>query len=197
MKTAIFGGTFDPIHSAHITVAREAADAFHLDRVLFIPAANPPHKEASTPFNDRYAMVELACRTDPRFVPSRLEEGQEKNYSIYTIQRVHAAEAPGSRLFFVIGADAFAEIGSWHRSAEVIHSVEFIVVTRPGHAYASPPGARVHRLETVALPVSSSDIREKLERGEAPQELPPPVLGYIREHGLYGAERKFTSGPRL
>jgi len=187
MRTAIFGGTFDPIHSAHLTVAREAADTFALDRVLFIPAANPPHKEAHTPYEDRFKMVELACQKDPRFIPSRLEAGGEKNYSFYTIQRVRSSEGPAAKLFFVIGADAFAEIGSWHRSKEVIGSVEFIVVTRPGHHYARPPGARVQRLETVALPVSSSEIRQALAHGETPPELPPCVMTYIREHGLYGA----------
>src|SRR5262252_8823497 len=186
MRIAIFGGTFDPIHSAHLTVAREAADRFELDRVLFIAAATPPHKEANTPYADRFNMVEIACRDDPRFVASRLEEGNAKNYSLYTIQRVREAEGAGAQLFFLIGADAFAEIGSWHRSSEVIAAVEFIVVTRPGHAYASPPGSRVHRLETVALPVSSSEIRLALARGETPAELPRCVMGYIRENGLYG-----------
>ena len=76
MRTAIFGGTFDPIHSAHLVVAHEAAEAFALDRVLFIPAANPPHKEAGAPYEDRFRMVELACDADPRFLPSRLEEGR-------------------------------------------------------------------------------------------------------------------------
>jgi nicotinate-nucleotide adenylyltransferase len=187
MRTAIFGGTFDPIHSAHLTVAREAADAFDLDRVLFIPAANPPHKEASTPFEDRYRMVELACRGDARFIPSRLEARGEKNYSLYTIQRVRESEGRDAKLYFVIGADAFAEIGEWHRWKEVVESVEFIVVMRPGHSYASPPGARLHRLETVALPVSSSEIRGALARGETPPALPDCVMEYIRQHCLYGA----------
>jgi nicotinate-nucleotide adenylyltransferase len=74
MKTAIFGGTFDPIHRAHLVVAREAADTFSLDRVLFIPAANPPHKEAGASYEDRYKMVELACACEPRFIPSRLDK---------------------------------------------------------------------------------------------------------------------------
>lgn len=190
MRTAIFGGTFDPIHSAHLTVAREAADAFALDRVLFVPAANPPHKDASTPYEDRYTMVELACREDLRFIPSRLEEGREKNYSLYTIQRVRESEGPDAKLFFVIGADAFAEIGSWHRWETVVASVEFIVVMRPGHSYATPPGARVHRLETVALPVSSSEIRVALARGESTPEVPPCVLHYIRKHRLYDVDAK-------
>ena len=84
MKAANFGGTFDPIHKAHIAVARAAADAFGLDRVYMVPAANPPHKASGTSFEDRYQMVELACQADPRLVPSRWEEGLEKSYSIHT-----------------------------------------------------------------------------------------------------------------
>jgi nicotinate-nucleotide adenylyltransferase len=182
MKVAIFGGTFDPIHSAHLVVAREAADAFSLDRVLFMPAANPPHKETGAPYEDRYKMVELACAEDPRFVPSRLEEGREKSFSIHTIERV---QAPGRTVFFIIGADAFAEIRTWYRWEDVIASVEFIVVTRPGHEYEAPAGARVRRLDTVALPVSSSEIRQELARDETPADLPPRVAEYIRAHGLY------------
>jgi nicotinate-nucleotide adenylyltransferase len=182
MRRAIFGGTFDPVHRAHLVVAREAADAFALDQVLFIPAANPPHKEAGTPYEHRYKMVELACREDPRFSPSRLEEGSRKSYSIYTIERVKAL---GGDVFFVLGADAFAEIQTWFRWQDVVRAVEFIVVTRPGHQYLSPPGARVHRLETVALPVSSSEIRAALARGETPAELPAVNLEYIRANGLY------------
>ena len=186
-RIAIFGGTFDPIHCAHLTVAREAAAQFHLDRVLFVPAANPPHKvELAASYEHRYRMVELACACDPRFVPSRLEEGRRKSYSIHTIRRVRAELKAEDRLFFLIGADAFAEVGSWRCAKEVIRLVEFIVVTRPGHGYASPPGARVHRLDTLALPVSSSEIRQQLAAGKAPAELPPEVLRYIRENRLYG-----------
>jgi nicotinate-nucleotide adenylyltransferase len=182
MRTAIFGGTFDPIHSAHLIVAHEAAEAFALDRVLFIPAANPPHKEAATPYEDRFRMVELACAADPRFIASRLEEGRERSYSILTIERL---QIPDQRLFFIIGADAFADIRSWYRWEDVVAWVEFIVVTRPGHVYDSPPGARVHRLETVALPVSSSEIRQDLAKGRTPPDLPPAVADYIHARGLY------------
>jgi nicotinate-nucleotide adenylyltransferase len=182
MKTAIFGGTFDPIHLAHLEMARQAADQFELDRVLFIPAGNPPHKHADTPFEQRYRMVELACAADPRFVASRLEEGERKSYSIDTIERVKAANG---EVFFIIGADAFAEIETWHRWQDVIRAVEFIVAARPGHQIVSPPDARVHRLETLELPVSSSEIRDELARGEMPSALPPAVADYIRARGLY------------
>lgn len=182
MRTAIFGGTFDPIHSAHLVVAHEAAEAFTLDRILFIPAGNPPHKAAGAPYEDRYRMVELACSSDPRFEASRIEEGTAKSYSINTIEKL---QAPDQSLFFIIGADAFAEIQTWHRWQDVIRSVDFIVVTRPGHTYRSPEGARVHRLETVALPVSSSEIRQELSQGRTPAALPASVAAYIHQRGLY------------
>jgi nicotinate-nucleotide adenylyltransferase len=186
MRTAIFGGTFNPIHKAHLEMARRAADQFGLDKVLFIPAGNPPHKQAPTPYEDRFRMVQLACAADPRFVASRLEEGNGKSYSIHTIEKVKAQDGD---VFFIIGSDAFAEITTWYRWQDVIAAVEFIVVSRPGHEIAAPPGARVHRLDSLALPVSSSEIRRALARGESPPELPAEVLNYIREHGLYGAGR--------
>jgi nicotinate-nucleotide adenylyltransferase len=186
MRIAIFGGTFDPIHTAHLVVAREAAQMFSLDRVLFIPAANPPHKEAGASYEHRYRMVELACAGEPRFVPSRLEEsrpgGPAKSYSIDTIERV---KAEGGEIFFVIGADAFAEIRTWHRWEDVVRAVDFIVVTRPGHTYTIPPGARVHRLDTIELAGSSTEIRQLLASGKAARELPKPVVDYIRANALY------------
>lgn len=182
MKRAMFGGTFDPIHTAHVVVAREAADAFGLDQVLMIPAGQPPHKGPGTPFEHRFRMVELACRGDRRLVPSRVEEGQAKSYSILTIERL---KAEGGDLYFIIGSDAFAEIRTWYRAEDVIRAVEFIVVSRPGHRYEIPPGARVHRLETVAMLVSSSEIRAELARGRRPAEVDAAVADYIVANGLY------------
>jgi len=189
LKLAIFGGTFDPIHWAHLIVAREAADQFALDQVLLIPAANPPHKsDTATPYEHRYRMVELACKEDPRFTPSRLEEGEQKSYSYHTIRKVNSTLQSGDEMYFLIGADAFAEIESWHRSSEVLELVRFIVVTRPGHHYHKPQGATVHDLETLALPVSSSEVRQKLAAGAEPSELPRPVLEYIRQNRLYSGK---------
>lgn len=185
MRIGLFGGTFDPVHRAHLIVAREAADEFELDEVWFIPAAHPPHKSGTnTPYAHRMRMVELACQEDSRFRASRMEEGTEKSYSFYTIEKARQL-APGAQFYFLIGADAFAEIDTWHRAAEVIAMVEFIVVTRPGHEYVTPEGARVHRLESLALHVSSSEVRRKLSLGLPATELPVPVRAYIQEHSLY------------
>ncbi|HEY2018603.1 MAG TPA: nicotinate-nucleotide adenylyltransferase [Bryobacteraceae bacterium] len=188
MRSAIFGGTFDPIHTAHLAVARKAADEFRLDRILVVPAAHPPHKAGVThaPYADRVRMAELACEQDSRFVVSRLEEGTLRSYSIDTIEKVRHGMAAGDELFFIIGADAFAEIRTWLRWQDVIRSVCFIVVSRPGHLYATPPGARIEPLDSVDLPISSSDIRRALAAGERPTEVPERVIEYIYANHLYG-----------
>ncbi len=188
-RTVLFGGTFDPVHNAHITVARAALEQFHPRRILFVPAARPPHKggAANVSFEDRAHMLDLACAGEPRFAVSRIEaptsEDARPSYSILTIERLLAAgEGP---LLFLIGADAFAEIRSWFRWQDVISLVEFIVVTRPGAAYDSPPGAVVHELEGLQLPESSSEIRGLLARGEQAIPVPDPVRKWIAEHHLY------------
>jgi nicotinate-nucleotide adenylyltransferase len=186
-RICVFGGTFDPIHNAHLQIATEASRVFHFDRVLFVPAANPPHKQASqmTPYEHRFRMVELACQGHPLFEPSRLEDSQGPSYSIDTIERLKPTLGPGGRLFFLIGSDAFNDIESWHRWQDLVHDVEFVIVSRPGAKFRVPPGSCVHRLEGIALPVSSTDIRERLARRELTPELPPAVRAYIDRHHLY------------
>jgi nicotinate-nucleotide adenylyltransferase len=188
-RIAIFGGTFDPVHEAHLAVAREAADAFSLDQVLFVPAKNPPHKlgDLHAGFEDRMRMVELACTADVRFEASRIEDRPGRSYSFDTVVLVRERCGEAGRLFFLIGADAFAEIRSWHRWQELVELVEFIVVSRPRRDFDVPEGATVHRLDTLELPVSSSAIRKSLERGELDVPIPDDVRDYIRQRGLYVA----------
>jgi nicotinate-nucleotide adenylyltransferase len=187
LRIALFGGTFDPIHDAHIAIAKAAREAFGLGRVLIIPAANPPHKDTreTEEYEHRYRMVELACDGIEWLEPSRLEAGVEKSYSIHTIERLRPTLQAEDELFFLIGADAFAEVRTWFRWLDVIKAVAFIVVSRPGHEFDVPAGAIVHRLETVSLDVSSSAIREQLAHGQRPANLPDHVFEYIRAHCLY------------
>jgi nicotinate-nucleotide adenylyltransferase len=189
MRLAIFGGTFDPVHDAHLAVARAAVERFSLDRALFVPAGHPPHKGGMThaSYEARVRMVELACAGEPRFEASRLEEGAARGYSIDTIERVQARIAPSDELFFIIGADAFAEIRTWYRWADVARAVVFLVVSRPGHVYEAPPGVRMERLDELDMRISSSAIRDALAAGRMPEGAPEPVLDYIFKHGLYGA----------
>jgi nicotinate-nucleotide adenylyltransferase len=186
LKIGIFGGTFDPIHKAHIAVALAARDTLGLERVLVIPAANPPHKQQATAaFHHRYKMVELACDGLRGLEPSLLEADEEQSYSIRTIEKVRQSTESGDALYFIIGADAFAEITTWHRWQDVVASVNFAVVTRPSAAYDVPAGAVVFPLTDVLMPVSSSQIREALARGERPEALPDAIYAYIQANDLY------------
>jgi nicotinate-nucleotide adenylyltransferase len=184
LKRAIFGGTFDPVHCAHLTVAREARARFGLDQVLIVPAASPPHKSTQTPFEHRFKMVELACDGDPYLHPSRVEEKRERSYSVLTIEELKAGW-PEDHWFFLIGADAFAEIATWFRWREVVRMVDFIVVSRPGFRYDIPRGCRVHALDSLALDASSSGIRDRIRAGGPVAEVPARVLEYIRANRLY------------
>jgi len=202
-RTALFGGTFDPIHNAHLEIARAAVDRFNLAKILFVPAANPPHKPGGVmaSYEDRVRMAELACVADPRFEVSRIEapaavpdkDNSARSYSILTIEKLKALGiAP---LSFLIGADAFREIRTWHRWRDVVASVEFIVVTRrdltdPGSNWETPPGATVHELAGLDLPVSSSDIRRQVLEGASRIPVPETVLRYIHEHKLYRSQPK-------
>jgi nicotinate-nucleotide adenylyltransferase len=172
-----------------LRIADEAVRAHHLDRVLFVPAAHPPHKLHSqiAPFEDRFRMVELACQGWPLFEASRLEEGEGSNYSIDTIELLKPSLSVSDKLLFLIGSDAFDEIETWHRWQDLVREVDFIVVSRPGAEFRIAPGARIERLEGLALNVSSTDVRERLARSEPTPELPRAVRAYIDRFHLYGA----------
>jgi nicotinate-nucleotide adenylyltransferase len=137
VNIALFGGTFDPIHSGHLRAAKAAASEFKLDRILFVPSAHPPHKHGNqlTPFAHRFAMVALACANDPRWVPSLLEaptRDERPQYSITTVGKVKRALGPKDRLFFLIGVDAFLDLPHWKDHRRLLEAVDFIVAFRPG-----------------------------------------------------------------
>ena len=176
--TALFGGAFDPVHLGHLEIAEAARRQFSLERVIFLPSGNPPHKPMRTPFADRAQMLRLAC---PKCEISEIENTSEPTYTFNTLP--HFAEPR----MFLIGADAFAEVESWYRWRDVLKMTEFLVISRPGHRYDIPEGARVRRLDSIAAPYSSSSIRDALARGERPAGLPDAVYDYIQSRGLYRA----------
>jgi nicotinate-nucleotide adenylyltransferase len=168
-------------------MAEQAAAKFKLDRVVFIPSGNPPHKQttAVTPYEHRLAMVQLACAADPLFEVSEIEAGRERSYTFNTLQRFREHLLPEDELFFLIGADAFNEVNTWFRWKDVLGMTEFIVVSRPGVVYDVPPHARVLRLDDVQLREASRVIRAKIAAGEPTPELPVAVRAYIDRHQLY------------
>ena len=188
-RVCLFGGTFDPVHNAHLRMAIEARDRFGLDRILFVPAGHPPHKADSrvAPYVHRLAMVKLACRGRKGLGASELENRPGKSFTIDTVRRLRDQLNPADKLFFLIGADAFDDLTSWHQWREMLPLIEFLVVTRPGHKYRVPSGARVHSLSGIAMLASSSGIRSRLAAGQPTPEIPMAVRAYIEEHSLYGA----------
>lgn len=187
MRVGLYGGTFDPIHNAHLAVAQSAMDAFQLEHMLLIPNRLPPHKQAATSagFDHRLRMVQLACQSDPRLAACDIENREGKSYTIQTLERLRIEYGGSTQFFFLIGADAFAEVLTWYRVEEVFAMTEFIVASRPGFRYDIPEGAKVHALNALARTESSSEIRAMLAAGEKPPGLPPAVQRYIDEQGLY------------
>jgi len=137
-RIAIFGGSFDPIHNGHLSVARAADRRFNFDELHFIPASRPPHKlkQHLAPFPHRFAMVSLACTEHPHFVPSLAEAGEDfsgtqLHYSVDTV-RYFRHVYHGDRLFFIIGADAFLDIPMWKEYETLLTLCDFIIANRPG-----------------------------------------------------------------
>jgi nicotinate-nucleotide adenylyltransferase len=212
MRIGLMGGTFNPVHIAHLRIAEEARELCGLDRVVFIPAADPPHKPLAdeVPFEHRCEMVRLAIAGNPSFELSDIEGRRAgKSYSIDTIGHFRA-EYPGQGLFFIIGSDSFLEIGLWHRYAEIFRQCSLIVVERPGCLIEDPPtalpvavrpefgytpasrtlehrsGERVHFLQGCPLAISSSEIRRLTAAGRSIAYLVPPgVEAYIKEQRIY------------
>ncbi len=196
MKIALFGGTFDPIHRGHLAVARAAADAFKLDRIHFVLADTPPHKQAKpiTLYKHRLAMLELALEGEDKFQASRVEERRTKsrpeaNYSIDTVRRFKQAMVKRDKLFFIIGMDSFLQLDKWKEPEALLAECEFIVVSRPGHKSKEAKPAftgKVYLLETLSVDISSTQIREAVAEGRPLENLVPgTVAQYIKRHRLY------------
>jgi nicotinate-nucleotide adenylyltransferase len=135
-RIALYGGTFDPVHTGHAAVARNLLELFTLDEVLFVPAHVAPHKRDRrvSPALHRYAMLALATQGEPRFKVSPFElEAPERPYTVETLARFRETLGPGARLFFVMGADSWEEITTWREWERVLSLAEHLVVTRPGY----------------------------------------------------------------
>ncbi len=139
-RIALFGGSFDPIHSGHLGVARAADRRFNFDEMHFIPASRPPHKlkQHLAPFPHRFAMVALACTEHPHFIPTLAEAGEDfsgtqLHYSVDTVRYFrHVYHGHGDRIFFIIGADAFLDIPMWKEYETLLGLCDFIIANRPG-----------------------------------------------------------------
>lgn len=202
----VFGGTFDPIHVAHLAVAEEAADALGLECVVFVPAGRPPHKPdvEITPAEHRLAMVELAVAGNERFSVDRLElDRAGPSYTVDTLEALRASrEAAGlpPDLSLILSAEAFLGLMTWHEPRRVLELARLIVAPRDGFPEAGPDflvehvpdfAGRAIFLDGPRLRLSASELRGRAAAGRSLRYLvPDAVAAYIGDHGLYRNPRR-------
>lgn len=210
----LLGGTFDPVHSGHLDVARAALQALHLEKVLLIPSRTPPHRHAPQAKGpDRLAMVRAAIAGEPLLEASTIElDAAGPSYTSATLDRFASAGVDTNTLCFIAGADAFAEIPTWHSYPELLDRCHFAAVSRQGlpveqlrtrlprlaarmisvganQAYATPSHASIFLIDAPTAPVSSTDVRAYIARGASVKGLvPDAVAAYIDAHRLYHTE---------
>ncbi len=216
-RIAVYGGTFDPVHLGHVGVARKVTALFEIDELLFVPARVAPHKlmREVTPAIHRYAMLALATQQDSEFRVSTLElESPGRHFTIDTLAHLELGWGDSSDLFFIMGADAWSEITTWHDWERLLAMVNHIVVTRPGYEVSlnaltlslrsrivdmrgseeapnilsQAGGKKIFFTDAVTIGISATEIRYAAREDDLhllTELVPPPVADYIRKYRLY------------
>jgi nicotinate-nucleotide adenylyltransferase len=196
LALGVLGGSFNPPHVGHLVVASDACAQLGLERVLFVPAAAPPHKHVADGVSAdiRVEMTRRAVAGDARFVVSTVEIDEHLRYTVDTVKALQAAH-PGRRLYFIIGSDSLLQFATWHRPQSILAACRLAVAFRPGDDRAAIVEAqtawgseRVVLLDNVGIDVSSSLLRERVRKGAPIRYLVPPAVDEMIVHlGLYKA----------
>lgn len=201
-RIGIMGGTFDPIHNAHLTLAKQAYEQFSLDEIWMLPNGNPPHKRniRQADVECRINMIQLAIQDIPYLKLCDAERsGRVFHYTYETLQRLHA-DHPDTVFYFIMGADSLFEFDAWREPGIVSRECILLAAVRD-HCHREQIqtrirelkekyGAEIHLLDTPNMDIASVDIRELISCGEDISHMVPPVVAdYIRSHGLYGESR--------
>lgn len=200
-RIGILGGTFDPPHVGHLWLGSLAADAMQLHRVLFMPAAQPPHKQRRriSGATDRLLMTRMAIGSDPLFELSAIEmERPGPSFTIDSVRQLQAAHGDETQLYLVMAADSLQQIDTWRQPDELLELVEWIVGPRPAVSFPDrehlrrrfgAAAKRIHLLDGPSLDVSSSEIRQRVAAGRTIRYLVPrSVEELIVDRGLYRAQ---------
>jgi nicotinate-nucleotide adenylyltransferase len=193
-RVGVMGGTFDPIHNGHLVAASEVAASFNLNEVVFVPTGQAWQKtdRIVSPAEDRYLMTVIATAADPRFSVSRVDIDRDgPTYTIDTLRDLQKTHPDAGELFFITGADALAQMLTWHNVQDLFALAQFVGVTRPGHPLADPglPEGEVSLIEVPALAISSTDVRERVASHRPIDYLVPEgVARYIAKRRLYARE---------
>lgn len=179
----ILGGTFDPAHNAHLAIANAALRALALEKVLWLPTGIPPYRPAPVAAAvHRVAMLKLAIADEPRYTVDERELKPDASGFTYDSVKELREQIPQAAFTLLMGADQYEKRASWHRWADLERLCDIAIFARPG----CNPDAKARTIPMTPLPISASDIRARIARGEdVAAMLPAPVLAYIRKHGLY------------
>lgn len=189
----VMGGTFDPIHCGHLLAASEVADRFRLAMVVFVPAGRPWQKDDREIASGahRLAMTTIAVAEDPRFRVSDVDLNRPgSTYTVDTLRDLHHEYGPDTDLVFITGADALADVSTWHKPHELTTLAHLVGTSRAGQPAVRPdlPSDSVTLIDIPAVDISASDIRQRVATGRSIRYLVPPgVESYIERHGLYQA----------
>lgn len=194
-RIAIYGGTFDPVHMAHLEIGRRVSQVFEIDQFLFVPARQAPHKQDREPTSGfhRYAMLALATQSEPNLYVSTFElDAPGRQYTVDTLTHFRSHFDESTELFFVMGADSWAEITTWREWEKLTTLANLIVVTRPGvNLQVTEPGPgskKVFVSDAVMMDVSATRVRAAAREDDEEhlnRLVPQEVANYIRKYGLY------------
>jgi nicotinate-nucleotide adenylyltransferase len=194
VRLGIFGGSFDPVHLGHLIIAEQCREQARLDRVLFIPAARPPHKDrVLTPFHHRVEMLTLAISGNPAFAIDELEgERPGPSYTADTLEELHGRE-PTAELWLILGADSLYDVPRWYAPQRIVQHAGLLVVGRPGSPPPSSeplrgdlPEARIDVVSAPLIDIASRDLRKRIAEGRSVRYLVPrAVEAYVEDKGLY------------
>ncbi len=200
-RVGLFGGTFDPVHKAHVALAHAALRGLALDEVRWVPSGHSWQKDhRATPAEHRVAMVRLAMAGEPCFMLDRIEiQRPGPSYTLDTVRELQAAE-PGTEWVLIIGQDQYAGLHTWRDWPVLLGLVTLAVANRPGTTAQPHPDVLAHPHRAVPLPmldISATDIRQRVAAGaDISQLVPPEVARYIETHALYRALASGGSTPQ-
>lgn len=196
-KYGIFGGSFNPIHYGHLMICEYIKEEMGLDKVIFIPTGNPPHKDLELSAEDRYEMVRLAISPNPDFEISDIETTRvKKSYTVDTIRELKKIYKE-EKLYFLIGLDSLFQLKTWMKIGDLSQEIEFVVALRPGYLDKEEVnkeidflrenfGTKINLIKTPLYEISSTDLRDRIREGKSLRYLiPKKVLDYIEESGFY------------
>lgn len=196
-KYGIFGGSFNPIHYGHLMICEYIKEEMGLDKVIFIPTGNPPHKEIGVSAEDRYEMVKLAISPNPDFEISDIETTRVNlSYTVDTIRELKKIYKK-EKLYFLIGLDSLFQLKTWKKIGDLSQEIEFVVALRPGYIDKEEInneidflrenfGTKINLIKTPLYEISSTDLRDRIHEGKSLRYLiPKKVLNYIEESGFY------------